>query len=386
MSGTAFLSRGFRPFFLGASAFAIVGMAMWMAVLLFSYPIELRNITPFQWHAHEMIFGYAMAVIAGFLLTAAWNWTGQRTADGPALAILFMFWLAARVLMLSGTALIGWATAADLAFMVGLGFAIARPVIRTRQKRQAPILLMLLLLALARLTFTLGVTGELTDGARIGVHGALYLVLGMVLFMGRRVIPFFTERGVGYETTPRNDRWNDIATLVIYLLFAISEVLFPFNVVGALLAAGLLILNTLRVLGWHTAGIWHRPLLWGLFIAVVMINLGFMMRALMPVTAVPALLPVHAYAVGGIGMITVSMMARVTLGHTGRNVHKAPPVIGLLLAGMLLATTSRVFMPLVDPTHLTFWIWAAAGAWIASFLLFMVVFGPMLVSKRIDNQ
>lgn len=382
----AFLNRGFRPFFLGASVFAIIGMTTWMAVLLFSFPIELHNVTAFQWHAHEMIFGYAMAVIAGFLLTAAWNWTGRRTTDGLPLALLFALWVVARILMFGGTTLITWATAADLAFMAGLGIAIARPVIKTRQWRQAPILLMLLLLASTRLLFALGAIGVVDDGARIGVHGALYLVLGMVLFMGRRVIPFFTERGVGYETVPRNDRWNDIATLVIYPLFAISEVLLPYHVAGALLAALLLLLNTHRVLGWHTAGIWHRPLLWGLFIAVVMINLGFMMRALMPVTTVPALLPVHAYAVGGIGIITVSMMARVTLGHTGRNVHRAPPVMSLLLAGMLLATTGRVFMPLIDPAHFSFWILAAAGAWIASFLLFLVVFGPMLVQRRADEK
>jgi uncharacterized protein involved in response to NO len=269
--------------------------------------------------------------------------------------------------------------------MAGLAFAIARPVVLSRQTRQAPILLILLLLAAGRLTFALGALGMLDGGARTGVYGGLYLVLGMVLFMGRRVIPFFTQRGVEYDTEPRNDHWNDIATLVAYPLFAISEIFMPYHVVGALLAALLLLLNTLRVLGWHTTGIWRRPLLWGLFLAIVMINLGFMMRALMPVTAVPPLLPIHAYTVGGIGIITVSMMARVTLGHTGRNVHRAPPVMSLLLGGMLAAAIIRIFLPLIDPAHYLFWIWAAAGAWVASFLLFLVVFGPMLVSRRIDE-
>ena len=332
-----------------------------------------------------MVYGYAMAVIAGFLLTAAWNWTGRKTADGFPLAILFTLWVLARVLMFGGSSMVVWAALADLAFMAGLGLAIARPVIRTRQWRQAPILLMLSLLAISRLVFTLGVTGEIDSGARIGVYGGLYIVLGMVLFMGRRVIPFFTQRGVEYDTEPRNDHWNDVATMIAYPLFAISEILLPYHVVGALLAAVLLLLNTLRVLGWHTTGVWRRPLLWGLFLAVMMINLGFMMRALMPVTAVPPLLPIHAYTVGGIGIITVSMMARVTLGHTGRNVHHAPPVMNLLLGGMLLAAIIRIFLPLIDPAHYIFWIWAAAGAWVASFLLFLVVFGPMLVSKRIDE-
>lgn len=386
MKSIAFLSRGFRPFFLGASVFAVLSMANWMAVYLFHYPLELQGVSLFQWHAHEMVFGYAVAVIAGFLLTAAWNWTGLETASGAGLALLFALWVLARVLMMKGTGLLPWATAADLAFMAGLAFAVARPVIKTRQTRQAPILLVLALLAAARLMFFLGAEGIVPDGVHIAVHGGLYLVLGMVLFMGRRVIPFFTERGVGYEVELKNERWNDIASIVVYPLFLLSEVLLPYHLLGAILAGALLILNTLRVMGWHTMGIWQKPLLWGLFISFVMINLGFLLRALMPVTAVPPYLPVHAYAVGGVAILTVSMMARVTLGHTGRNVHQAPPVMMLILAGMLMTATVRIFLPLVDNTHYALWIGIAAASWIASFTLFTVVFAPMLLGRRADEK
>jgi len=223
------------------------------------------------------------------------------------------------------------------------------------------------------------------DGARIGVHAGLYLVLGMVLFMGRRVIPLFTQRGVDYEVELNNERWNDTATIALFPLFLISEVLLPYHLAGALLAGGLLILNTLRVLGWHTMGIWQKPLLWGLFVSFVMINLGFLLRALMPVTAVPPFLPVHAFAVGGVGVITLSMMARVTLGHTGRSVKQAPPVMALILGGMALTAIIRIFLPLIDTTTYKLWIGVAATTWIASFFLFTVVFAPMLVSKRIDE-
>lgn len=361
-------------------------MTAWLAVYLFAFPVELSAITLFQWHAHEMVFGYAMAVIAGFLLTAAWNWTGLKTAEGTGLAVLFALWVLARILMLNGTGFLLFATVADLAFMLGLMWAVGRPVLKTRQKRQAPVLLLLALLASARLVFHLGAEGIIADGARIGIHGGLYLVLGMLLFMGRRVIPFFTQRGVGYEVELRNDRWNDVATIIIYPLFLLSEVLLPYQFPGALLAGALFILNTSRVMGWHTMGIWQRPLLWGLFMSIVMINLGFLLRALMPVTAIPALLPVHAFAVGGVGIITVSMMARVTLGHTGRNVHRAPPVMTLLLGGMLVTATIRIFLPMIDPEHYSFWIGAAGTTWIASFLLFILVFAPMLISKRADEK
>lgn len=380
----ALWTKGFRPFFLGAIIFAIVAMSDWMAVFLFRLPVELQGVSMYQWHAHEMIFGYSTAVIAGFLLTAAENWTGHKTADGVFLALLFLSWSLARVLMMSGIGLLWYAAIADLLFTLGLFVAVARPVLRARQLRQAPILLIIALLGLANLSFYLGAAGLFTPGARLGVHGGLYLVLGMVLFMGRRVIPFFTERGVGYEVELVNERWNDIATLVAYPLFLISEVFWPYHVSGAVLAGVLFALNSRRVLGWHTLGVWQKPLLWGLFTAFIMINLGFLLRSLMPVTAIPPLLPVHAYAVGGIGIITVSMMARVTLGHTGRNVHQSPPVLVVLLAGMVLTTIIRIFLPLMDPSWHRIWITAAGITWIASFALFALVFTPMYLRPRAD--
>ncbi|MBT8050476.1 MAG: NnrS family protein [Gammaproteobacteria bacterium] len=378
-------SRGFRPFFLGASVFAVVSMLNWMSVYLYARPVDVASVGPFLWHAHEMVFGYAMAVIAGFLLTAAWNWTGQKTLAGAGLALLFALWLLARGLMLGGVDHLAAATAADLAFMIGLLVAVARPVLKTRQKRQALVLLVLLLLAVARLLFYLGSEGLVPRGAHLSVHGGLYLVLGMLLFMGRRVIPFFTQRGVGYEVELRNERWNDIATLLLYPLFMLSELAAPFGLAGSLLAGALFMLNTHRVMQWHTLGIWEKPLLWSLFLAFVMVNLGFLLRALMQVTALPALLPVHAYAVGGIGVATLSMMARVTLGHTGRNVHLTPPVIILLLIGMLGAAVFRVLGPLADASIYPVWVGASAMLWVLCFGLFTLVFAPMLLGKRADR-
>ena len=136
MTAPAFLSRGFRPFFLGAAAFAALGMADWLAVYLLHLQVELEGVTIFQWHAHEMIFGYAMAVAAGFLLTAAWNWTGKRTADGAWLALLFLLWAAARVLMASGTGMLLYAAVADLAFMAGLSGSVALPIVAAGQVKR----------------------------------------------------------------------------------------------------------------------------------------------------------------------------------------------------------------------------------------------------------
>ena len=153
-----------------------------------------------------------------------------------------------------------------------------------------------------------------------------------------------------------------------------------------MLAAGLFLSNSLRVSGWHTLGVWQKPLLWGLFAAFIMINLGFLLRAMMAVTALPDFLPVHAFAVGGIGIITMSMMARVTLGHTGRSVHQAPPAMAFLLGAMVLTVTIRIFFPLMDPGHYQLWITVSGIMWIISFSLFAIIFIPMLLKPRQGSE
>lgn len=360
-------------------------MAMWLWVYGFGLQLDLAGISIFQWHAHEMLYGYAMAVMAGFLLTAAWTWTGEKTADGAGLALIFSLWLLARVLMANGTGLLILAAAADLAFMAGLGIAVGRPIVKTRQKRQALVLLIIALLATGNLTFYLGAAGVLDQGVRPGLYSGFYLVLGMVLLMGRRVIPFFTERGLADPLELKNFRLNDIATLILFPAFLISEVFFQQHSAGALLAAGLFLSNSVRVVAWHTMAVWKKPLLWGLFASFIMINLGFLLRALMAVTAISEFLPIHAFAVGGIGIVTMSMMARVTLGHTGRNVHQAPPAMVFLLGLMLLAATIRVLFPIMDPGRYPLWIIVSGFIWIISFSLFSIIFIPMLYGPRVNE-
>ncbi|MDH3942175.1 MAG: NnrS family protein, partial [Xanthomonadales bacterium] len=166
--------RGFRPFFLAASLFAIFTMAMWLGVYRFGLQLQLDGLSMFQWHAHEMIYGYSMAIVAGFLLTAAWNWTGEKTAAGASLAWVFAPWVIARLLMAPGTPYLVYAAAADLVFLLATGFAICRPIIKARQKRQIPVLLILSLLLLSNLAFYLGAAGLLESGVHLGIYGGLY--------------------------------------------------------------------------------------------------------------------------------------------------------------------------------------------------------------------
>jgi len=383
-SGHPLWQRGFRPFFLGASVFAIQSMATWLAVYRFGLHIEVSGMSIFQWHAHELIYGYAMAVIAGFLLTAAQNWTGVETLSGKGLAGLFLLWMLARVLMAPGTAWINVAGLADLAFILGLTFAIAHPVLKVRQKRQAPVLLILGLLAAGNACFYFGALFDAPKLLSGSIYGGLYLVLGLVLFMGRRVIPFFAERGVGYPVELRNSRWNDIASWILLPSFMVSELMFATGAAGAAVAAALFLSNTWRLAGWYTPGIWRKPLLWSLYLAFALLTLGFLLRALAFISPVPPLIPIHAFAVGGIGLVTISMMSRVSIGHTGRNVHEAPRIVPVFLSLIVLSGTIRILFTLLDPSRYTLWITLSGLLWIIAFGLFAVSIGPMLFRKRAD--
>jgi len=380
-----FLLRGFRPFFTGACLFAIVAMALWLAQytgILLLAPARLPTV---QWHSHEMVYGYAVAVIAGFLLTAAQNWTGITTLHGGLLALLFMLWAAARIFLLPGLDQYAAAAFCDLLFMLSLLIAIAGPVIKVRQKRQAPVLLILLLLAAGNTSFYLGLAGWLEHGVRWGIDGGLYLILGLVLFMGRRVIPFFAEGGTGKQVKIPKPQWIDVALIVLYPVFLLKHVFLPTNHT-VLLAASLFLVTLTQLIKWHIPGIWKKPLLWSLYLSFAMICLGFLLESLVRVAAISKALPLHAFTVGGVGIVTLSMMARVSLGHTGRNIHQSP--LMLTLAVMLLAAAAliRVFLPMMQPSLYVTWVVGAGICWIAAFGCFALCYLPMLAKPRIDGK
>ncbi|MBK8899260.1 MAG: NnrS family protein [Candidatus Competibacteraceae bacterium] len=383
---SAIWNLGFRPFFLGATIFAVVSMLLWMGVYLWQWPLSITGISIFQWHAHEMIYGFAVAVIAGFLLTAVKNWTGVQTLHGVGLLALFGLWVAARVLWLFGTPLLFGAGFFDLLFMLGLIAAIVDPIRKAKQWQQSGIIAILVLLLLGNGLFYLGATGLVESGVFISLRGGLFLIVGLVLFMGRRVIPFFIEAGVGYPIKVRNSQQLDLAIIFLYSLFLIVEAGLGNEWLVALLALALLITNCVRLVGWYTPGIWKKPLLWSLFIAFAAINFGFLLMALTPVLNLPALVVLHAFSVGGIGVMILSMMARVTLGHTGRNVQKPPQTVPLALMVLIAGAVVRVIVPLLVSTHYLMWVAISQLLWIAAFLIFLISYLPMLVKPRVDGQ
>ena len=385
--GVAWLRLGFRPFFLAAGASGVLAMLAWFLAYSLGMSFSFAGLAPMTWHAHEMIYGYSLAVAAGFLLTAVGNWTGRPTLQGTPLLLLFLCWLVPRLLLVAGNdALLPVAAGFDLLFLSLFTLVITIPIVRAKQWHNLAIVIKLALLVASNLAFYLGVSGYLQQGVSWGLYSGLYLVMALIFMLSRRVLPFFIEKGVGYAVTLRNSRYVDIASLVLFVVFWIADLVAPNGVLVALLAAGLFALHLWRWLGWHTPGIWRQPLLWSLFLAYAAFIVGFGLKAAVYFAGLSPYLAVHAFAVGGIGLTTLGMMARISLGHTGRNVFEPPaalPAVMLLLAAALLV---RVLLPMLFAAQYGLWIMLSQGLWIAAFLVFLVLYTPILTQPRVDGQ
>jgi len=385
-AGRALLNLGFRPFFLLAALFAVVAMLAWSGAYLLGWQWPRADYPASTWHAHEMIFGYAMAVIAGFLLTAVKNWTGRQTLHGAPLLLLCMAWLAARVLPFAGSSVPPYGAAlADGLFNLALTVAVAWPVFRARQWNQAGILSKLLLLSGSNLLFYAGLLGFYPDGVRAGLYSGLYMVVALIFVMARRVLPFFIERAMERPVELRNRAWLDRTSLVLFLLFWIADILQPDSLPVALLAAVLCVLHALRLAGWYTGGILGKPLLAVLFLGYGWLVIGFALKAAVFATGISPLLALHAFSYGGIGLFTLGMMARVTLGHTGRSIQP-PPLFGWSMGLLLAGAGVRVLLPLLDPGHYLWWVGLSQLLWVAAFALLLVAMTPMWLGPRVDGQ
>ncbi len=386
-TGLPLLRLAFRPFFLAAMLFAVLSVAGWLSLYHGYTSWRPTGFDAASWHGHEMVFGYAMAVIAGFLLTAIKNWTGRQTVRGAPLAWLAACWLLARLMPLIDTPLSTVVMAvADMLFMVSVAVAAAIPVWQARQVKQVGILAKLVLLLASNLMFYLGFFGLLEEGVRWGIYSGVYLVIALILVMGRRVIPFFIEKGVDTPVAITNHRWVDISSLFLLLALWLLDVFAQAGLAVAIVAALLTGVHIIRLVGWHTAQLWRKPLLWVLYVAYSFIVLGFAIKAVSPVLAIPPGIALHAFTYGGIGMMTAGMMARVILGHTGRNVFEPPASIACAFALLLLGAVARVAPPMFAMQWYASWILLAQILWIAAFALLLFIYVPMLTTTRVDGR
>jgi uncharacterized protein involved in response to NO len=380
----ALFELGFRPFFLLAGIAAVLLPSLWLWLYLGSNAPDLYY-GPLLWHGHEMVFGFTLAVVAGFLLTAVRNWTQESTPRGRALLGLALLWLAGRLAPFAAAWLPAWLIAlVDLAFLPLLALVLAVPLIRHRQTSNLVFLLILFALAVCNLLVHLELLGLAPLGmGRQAILQAVYIIVLLITIMGGRVIPFFTEKAIpGMQS--RSWPLVDHTGLGALLLFILLAPFMPAAAALCALVAGLA--HGVRLAGWYHRGIWSRPLLWVLHLGYGWLVTGLLLEALAWQGWLAASLALHALTLGGIGMITLGMMARVALGHTGRKLEIRPSVVwafGLLA----LATGVRVLLPLVAIAGAyPYWVLFAGILWVGAFILFILAYWPVLLRPRIDGM
>lgn len=376
---------GFRPFFLAGTAFAALAIPLWLGVLAGWWTAWQPAGGALAWHRHEMLFGFGTAIIAGFLLTAAQNWTGRPAPSGRPLAALALLWLAARLVWLFGAPL--WLLIPlELAFLPAVAVLLGRMLWAVRQVRNYPTVGLLALLTLADLLVMLGLARGNELWQRQGVIAALWLVAVMMGLIGGRVIPFFTQRGLGRPAQVPALPWLECLAqgglVLLAVLTAAGVALQPHPVLGALFAA-VALLHGVRLARWHDAGLWRVPLLWSLHLAYAWLVVALAGQALWHFGLLAsASLALHALAVGGVGGLVLAMVARVSLGHTGRPLQP-PRAMAWAFALVNLGAAARVLLPPFLPLG---GLLLAGACWTAAFGLFVGYYGPLLCRPRLDGQ
>lgn len=376
---------GFRPFFLGGALFAVLVIGLWAAVLLGYLPGWQPAGGSLAWHRHELPFGFAGAIIAGFLLTAVQNWTGRPGLSGWPLAGLFALWLLARLAWLFGAPL-SLLLALQLPFLPLLALLLGRQLWVVRQWRNYPLVVVVLLMAGCEWLLLYGLA--LGDDAlqRRGALAGLWLIAALVSIIGGRVIPFFTQRGLnqGAPATPRPrlDLLVLVLSLGLALLFASGLALQPSLWLLPLLLV-LVALHGLRLWHWYSAGIWRVPLLWSLHLAYAWLPLALLALAAWHAGWLGnSSLAYHALALGTVGGAILAMLARVSLGHTGRPLQP-PAAISWAFASLQLAVMARVLLVPFAPAA---GLGLSSLLWIAAFALFVRHYAVMFCTARVDGQ
>jgi len=367
-----FLSGGFRPFFLGAALWAAIAMPVWLEAYAHGYPIG-GALPGMLWHAHEMVYGFALATVAGFLLTAIPNWTGRLPVRGAPLAALAGVWLAGRVAMFFPPVV---AAILDPAFLAALIAVVARELIAGRNYRNLPLLGALGVLLAGNVLMhlhALGVAYTAALGARIGVA----TLAAMIALVGGRIVPSFTRNWLAKVRrdvpAPAQQSRLDLACLLVTVAGLVAWVAAPGTAVAQVLgvAAGLAV--AVRLSRWRGLHTLREPLLSVLHLGYAWLALGVVL------TALAGGLATHALTVGAIGTMTLAVMTRASLGHSGQPL-KAGHGTTSIYALITLAAVLRVLAPLTAaPVIVT----SLAGvAWSAAFGLFALLYGPLLIGIK----
>ena len=385
-SALALFSYGFRPFFLGAAVWAIVALALWIGALTGIWQLA-PGYGALAWHAHEMLFGYGSAVVAGFLLTAVPNWTGRLPIAGWRLALLFMIWGLARLSFLAiGTLGPLPGAAIDSVFLPCVLIVMAREVMIGRNWRNLAPLAIVGLLAAANIIFHAEVL--VTGAASIGFRAGVAALIALIVLIGGRITPSFTHNWLfrgGSPVLPAPFGLFDKLALMISWVALLAWIAAPtLPATGFLFLAATAVLSV-RLWRWEGRRTWREPLLLVLHVGYAFVPIGFLLGAVAILS--PDILvgtaALHAWTVGAIGLMTLGVMTRATRGHTGRALVASPVTVatyGAMVAAALLRIAAgffpQVYMGLLELSGL---------AWIAAFALFLAEYAPMLITPPLGR-
>ena len=379
-AGPAIFSYGFRPFFLGGAVWAALSVALWLPQYFGEMSLPTA-FTPLDWHIHEMIYGYVAAAVAGFLLTATPNWTGRLPVNGYPLAALFALWVMGR-LAIAGSAICGaWpAAAVDIAFLGTLATVTAGEIIAGKNWRNLRVLVVLGVLIAGNITFHVEAISH--GGADYGVRIGVAALVGLIMLVGGRVVPSFTRNWLAKNNPgrlPQAFSRFDIATLMASALALAFWIALPHAVISGILLMIAGLLQAVRHLRWAGDRTFADRLVLVLHVAYAFVPVGFLLSA--AAILWPAHWPVsaglHAWTAGAVGLMTLAVMTRASLGHTGHELVASLPTQLIYLCAFVAAVARIIaaFEPSIALFHV------AAIAWILAFGGFAVFFGPLLLRR-----
>ncbi len=371
------LSYAFRPFFLLNGLFAAAAITCWTLVLFGMGPTFIAA-NPIAWHGHEMLVGFAMTAVAGFVMTAVAVWTGRPALKGALLAWLLLSWLIGRMVMLMVGILPAWAVGiGDSWFPIMLFTLVSREVLASQNRRNYVIAAIVGLLAVLNVFYHLG-------QEKIFLYLMIHVVLVLISIIGGRIIPSFTANWLrlqGASKLPVNNVPLDIATISMTLLSGVGLSLAPLHILTAWAAVATGILHALRMSAWCGWSVRSNPLLLILHVAYAWLPIGYVLSGLTALgLAVPATAGLHALTMGAIGTMIFAMTTRVSLGHTGRPLQAARLTVCAYLA-LSIAVIVRVMAPFLAASYHSMLVISATG-WVLAFLLFVLVYWPILSKER----
>jgi len=375
--GWPLLAAGFRPFFLLGSVYAGLGILVWLPV--FHGEITLVSaFAPRDWHVHEMLYGYLPAVITGFLFTAIPNWTGRLPIQGTSLLALVVVWIAGRV-AITLSAETGWLTAmlVDASFLALVAAAAAREILAGRNWKNLNVVILVLLLLAGNVAFHL--EAHLHGLAETGIRIGIAVVVLLISLIGGRIIPSFTRNWLVRENPGRLPAPFSRFDMMVVAITALTLVCWIVSSGSGLTGTALALtglLHLVRLARWAGDRTYRERLLLILHVGYAFVPFGFLLNAASAFGLVPPGAGVHAWMAGAAGTMTLAVMSRATLGHTGQPLTASRATEAIYLA-IIVAALARV-CAVIEPTHGEFLLHLAAFAWTAAFFGFAIVFGPLL--------